>query len=284
MALIQALLVVAALAAVAAALMIRSETARQRLEWRFAGDQATLYLASGVELLRETLPTGPVHPDQDWARPREGLEIDRGFLSWQVQDLQGRFDLNTLRDDPEGTARAALERLMRAHDLPGPMADAVLSQIDARIQASEDPMPLTMPMSLRAVLGDNPRSNWVENWEAFARDIAALPDDTVINLNTMSDAVLQSLLPGLDRPRLQVLRRRLIAAPEQDADALATWAETALGADLAGTLRALPLGNASTLFLADLRVSLDTLSLRRSVVIDTGGPGGAGAVLMSIPG
>ena len=51
MALIQSLVIVAAIAAVSAALLLRADTARQRLQTRFDGDQLALHLDSGVALI-----------------------------------------------------------------------------------------------------------------------------------------------------------------------------------------------------------------------------------------
>ena len=68
-ALVQALVIVAALALVSLALLRRGETARLRLDDRFAADQAGLYLDSGVDLVRATLPEDVVHLRQDWAMP-----------------------------------------------------------------------------------------------------------------------------------------------------------------------------------------------------------------------
>ncbi|WP_417625846.1 general secretion pathway protein GspK [Pararhodobacter aggregans] len=274
MALIQALLIVAAIAAVAAALLLRAETARARLEWRFAGDQAALYLDAGVEEVRRLLPErGEVNRRQDWARPRDGVPLDRGSLSWRVSDLQGRFNLNLLRGDPDQSYQAAFRRLAAAQGLSEAAQTRVLTEIAA---ATEDLLP-GAPLMLGA-LADEP-----EAWQALAPLIAAWPGGEAMNLNTLPPPVLAALLPDLGGSGLDLLVRRLESEPVPSPEVLAVWLRQRLGEPAASALEALRLGAASRRFVLEVEARLDTLVLRRSVVVDTGGAEGRSAVIMSVP-
>lgn len=274
MALIQALLIVAAIAAVAAALLLRAETARARLEWRFAGDQAALYLDAGVEEVRRLLPVrGEVNRRQDWARPRDDVPLDRGSLSWRVSDLQGRFNLNLLRGDPDQSYQAAFRRLAAAQGLSEAAQTRVLTEIAA---ATEDLLP-SAPLMLGA-LADEP-----ESWQALAPLIAAWPGGEAMNVNTLPPPVLAALLPDLGGSGLDLLVRRLESEPVPSPEVLAVWLRQRLGEPVATALEALRLGAASRRFVLEVEARLDTLVLRRSVVVDTGGAEGRSAVIMSVP-
>ena len=274
MALIQALLIVAAIAAVATALLLRADRARERLEWRQTGDQAALYLDSAVSLLRASLPQGVVHPGQDWAQPRSGQVIDQGTLAWRIEDLQGRFNLALLGGETAAPMRAAFARLAAGRGLSDAAVARVLSQVDG---AGTD-LPLVAPWLWRSLAGDE-----VAEWDRLMPFLAVLPPQVALNINTLSPELLEALAPGLPRLARDTLLRQLARAPFASTEALQSWATQRLGAEAAAQLQALPLGVGSTHFAAHLEARLDSLVLRRSVVIDTGGPTGPGAVLMSMP-
>lgn len=276
MALIQALLITAAIAAVAAALLMRANAARARLETRFAADQAALYLDSGVEQLRRALPQGVVGLQQDWARPREGVNIDRGTLDWSVADLQGRFNLSLMAGDEDGIFHAAFMRLATAQGLTGPALDAVIAGIDG----AADPMPLVEPMLLTSVAAGQ---GGAEGWAALEPLLAVWPADEPMNVNTMPEAVLEALAPDLPGLARATILRRLAREPVADGEELRQWITQRMGDLTTTALGDLPLGGSSRRFVLQLEARLDSVVLRRSVVVDTGGGEGPGAVLISVP-
>lgn len=275
MALIQALLIVAALAAVATALLLRAERARERLEWRFTADQAGLYLDSGAELLRTSLPRGAVYLAQDWNRPREGLEIDRGRLGWSVTDLRGRFNVNLLLADETGLYRDVFEGLAREVGIPRAEVAATLRGLEDRTA------PLGNADILALGFDDGERD---KAWDEMLDLVWAWPAEEGMNLNTLPEDTLALLLPGIGRSGLDALRRELEGDPEQSYETLLDWVEDRLGEETRTLLEAMPFSTESPLFMARLTLQLDTLVLRRSVVLDTGGPEGVSAIVMSIPG
>lgn len=290
-ALIQALVIVAAIAAVAAALMLRAEMARQRLQTRFEADQVTLYLDSGVAMLAAQLSALPtttaLHRGQDWARPRSGVLIDRGDLAWQVDDLQSRFNVNALngQEPAHEAAREAFLRLAADHgirrDTARRLADALGADAGARDDATGDtalPLPLVDPRQLAVLVPNQP-----EAWASFVAVLAALPDATPLSLNTLDPSVLKALLPDMPSAMLSSLERRLRREPFASMDAFLLWAETALNPEVAGQFEALGLAITSDWFLATLEARLDTLRLRRSVVLTRDEAQGRFVVSLSTP-
>ncbi len=270
-ALIQALVIVAALAAVSAALMLRAGQGVARLDARFRADQAALYLDSGMDMVRDLLPDGAVHRRQAWAQPRADMLIDRGTLAWQIDDLQGRFDVNRLANDESGAWRAAFVQLATGEGL-SPAAAAAMA--DALSVA-----PVLHPRALRALAGDGGAA-----LERLLPLLAALPEPAPFNLNTLSPEVLAVLAPAVPESARDRVLRHLGTEPAASPEAFRDWAERTLGGEIAALLATLPLGVTSTSFEARLEARLDTLVLRRSGILSTGGAQGRGALILSMPG
>lgn len=68
------------------------------------------------------------------------------------------------------------------------------------------------------------------------------------------------------------------------AEILTAWLRLRLGEPAAEALAALRLGVTSRRFVLEVEARLDSVVLRRSAVVDTGGAEGPGAVLLSVPG
>ncbi|MCC5969535.1 MAG: type II secretion system minor pseudopilin GspK [Pararhodobacter sp.] len=295
MALINALIVVAALAAVSVALIARTDAARQRLELRQQADQATRYL-DGAALLTQRLienaPPETIHLRQAWALPRRGEAIDRGTVSWEITDLQGRFNVNWLmRTDAMGeAARIALPLLARAQDVPAAVAGRLQNALDplnlfrdsafggsAGVSSPPD-LPLAMPNALRLVTGAGEAQ-----LDALMPYLAALPHNSALNINTTSPQVLAAFLPSL-RPRdLALLQERLEEAPFQDIQDFLEWAELAFGEQSLLILEGLDLTTGSDWFEARLSARLDTVALQRSAVLHRREDTGRSEIVMSIP-
>ena len=291
MALIQSLVIVAAIAAVSAALLLRADTARQRLQTRFDGDQLALHLDSGVALigaLIRSLPEkGPLHRGQEWAQPRSGILIDNGVLAWQVDDLQSRFNVNTLNgSEPEhAAAREAFLRLAADHGInrvnARRLADALGADLEARAEATGGaplPLPLIDPRQL-APLAQAESTDLA----AFLAVLSALPAATPMTINTLDPTVLRALLPDVSSTAVNALERRLRRDPAESMEALFEWAEEALGAEISERLASLPLEVSSDWFIARVDAQLDTLHMRRSVVLNRDGAQGRSAVYLSMP-
>lgn len=203
-ALLNALVLAAVLAAVAATLMILAGTSRDRQFLMQAQGQGGQYLDAlerlSVLILREDMVAGPASDDltEAWALPRP-LAIDRGAATLAIADLQGRFNLNWLADPADLAARAAFARLVRNLGLPPALAQAVADYLrpgaatgdyatrDIPIRPPQAPVALAEEIA--AVTGMTP--------EAFARlrpYVAALPADTRLNVATAPGPVLAAVL------------------------------------------------------------------------------------------
>jgi len=270
-ALVQALVIVAALALVSVALLQRSDTARLRLEDRFAADQAGLYLDSGVDLVRANLPQGVVHLRQDWATPREGVRIDRGLLGWRIEDLQGRFNLSLLGADPQGLRRAMLVRLLRGQGVEEPLANALGAALVAPITAQ----------SLTALLADPRLDATLRN--RLAALLIVLPPEARFNVNTLRAPILAAMLPGAPAATLAALSEQIASEPVSDLETFVAMARAALGDEAAESLTALPLNVTSRHFALQIEARLDSVILRRAVVLDTGAGDGRAAIVQSFP-
>lgn len=296
-ALVNALIVVAALAAISTALLLRADAARQRLEVQRSSDQMQIYLRGGALIVQDLLTDaaasggGAIHMDQDWARAVDEVQIDRGRIGWRMDDLQGRFNVNWLvrgvsDADPDQSApglptaqlaRAAFERLARSAGastlIAARLADA-LDPVSGRRSAAFDSdhqppvLPLQSVAQLRNVRG--------VDGDMFARLeplLAALPPQTGLNLNTALPEVLAAVVPN---PSAVSRLTRTVAERPFDTDAAAReWIEAVLEQDAPGVIAAFAPGASSQWFAArlvvrldvrlDMRVQRQTLVLHRDV-------------------
>ena len=297
-ALINALVVVAALAAVSVMLMQRLDAARARLADLMPADAATLQVQ---ELLRvppsDAAQDAPpvVHLGQDWAKPVPTLEIDRGQVGWQIADLQGRFNLAWLliggdEADAEEKAlaeklRAAFSRLVLGRGLTRLQArhleQALVPRLGQRVAAygrATRPPPLP-PFALDELLLIDGIDE--EALAALRPVLASLPGGKGPNLNTISAEVLAALLP---RQSLATLAALLEAErPFKDVDSALAWIETRAGPDGRALMEALEADVTSDWFVARITARLDSKSLRRRVVLQRNGAGGCCTIRTALP-
>ena len=214
-ALLVALILVALSTAIAAAIAFDTGLGLRRSQGGLAQDQALL-LAGGAEafaaeILVDDLAFGnaQVYSAQRWHNPIGPLEPLPGVrVSAQLEDLQGRFNLNSLvtadgRVDP--VALQVFRRLLQRLELEPEWADRMADWIDADDQAlaagAEDAVyssaappyrtpgrPVTSVAELLALpdLG-------AARYARLAPFVAALPRDAVINLCTASAELLDAL-------------------------------------------------------------------------------------------
>lgn len=214
-ALLVALILVALSTAIAAAIAFDTGLGLRRAQGGLAQDQALL-LAGGAEaiaaeILSDDLAFGnaQVHAAQRWHNPIGPLEPLPGVrVTAQLEDLQGRFNLNSLvtadgRTDP--VSLQVFRRLLQRLDLEPEWADRMADWIDADDQAlaagAEDAAysgarpayrtpgrPITSIAELLA-LPDFGAARYAR----LAPFVAALPRDAVINLCTASPQLLDAL-------------------------------------------------------------------------------------------
>ena len=205
--LINALVIVLAISAIAAALLTRAETARVRAGAAQGAAQLAMYLDGGQELvpglLDEVAEGGAVHDGQTWARGDLAVPIDRGAVAVRLTDLQGRLNVNWLRlGDPyfEDLFGQVFEGLgvprSLVAELSGYVSDSGPGTLSAYLRRDPPVLPRGGPAvtvdQLSEVQGMTPA-----HFATLRPVLAALPTDTKLNLNTAPDAVLRAAVQPL---------------------------------------------------------------------------------------
>mgnify|MGYP001823245631 FL=1 len=221
-ALITALLIAALTASIAARLGWDSALDARRTMVLLYRDQA-IQVAVGSEgwvqqiLADDLAGSTNDHLDEIWASDIPALPIDsdavQGQIWGQLEDLQGRFNVNNLidgRGEIDQPALEQFERLLAALGLEPRLASAAVDWLDADEQetipdGAEDPLYSGFVPAYRT---PNQRiSNVTElaaidgmdriSFEILLPHVTALPGRTPVNVNTASVAVLQSLGPNV---------------------------------------------------------------------------------------
>ncbi len=166
--------------------------------------------AWAAQILRDDLRDTELDDLTDtWAQPIPPLPIDGGTIEGDVEDMQGRFNLNNLLAADGSIDDASVERLARLFQLAGVdprwvgmLADWLdADSVDRFPDGAEDGVylgqvppyrtangPISTTTELMALPGFS-----LEDYRRVAPHIAALPAGTRINLCTATPLVLASL-------------------------------------------------------------------------------------------
>lgn len=225
-ALLTALLVVA-LATIAAVAMTREQgLAIRRAENLRNAEQAWQY-ALGLEayarkrLHEDRVKGGRMDAlNENWAGRMPPLPVEHGQITGRIEDLDGRFNVNSLLGPDEAIQGERFRRLLGVLGLDPALEAAVRDWLDADVQVSGagaedyaygglDPAyragnaRLVHPSELRLVLGVNARA-----WERLEPHVTALPaTDSRINVNTATAPVLRSLADGIGEEQARDMTR-----------------------------------------------------------------------------
>jgi len=213
-ALITALLIVALVGTLAYTLKWDNALDFRRTAVMLNRDQA-VQVAVGAEswiqiILRQDLADSNTdHLGEIWASELPGLPIDGGEVFGDIEDLQGRFNVNNLIDGNGRVDQDALEqfqRLLNALGLDPRLAGITGDWLDADQDASfpdgaEDAIYTGIVPPYRAanqLLSSASELAAIEGMDKATLDIllphiTALPGTTPINVNTATGPVLQSL-------------------------------------------------------------------------------------------
>jgi general secretion pathway protein K len=240
--LVNALVLVAAMAAVAVFLLARAEAGRARLEQGQSGDQIGFYL-DGFDALAMTLldndPPSIDHASDAWAKADYSVPVDRGEIAGRITDLQGLFNLNWLTDSGNTRAPAAFETLLARIGISAQSGQAIVAylraggpearQAYARLDPPLDPVggALLMFEQLHDIPQLSPQD--IDRLRIFT---TVLPADTALNINSTNTQILAGFLPEMS----PVVIDRLLAArdrkPFEAIDDFVTALETSLGEGL----------------------------------------------------
>lgn len=225
-ALITALLVVSLATVIAVAM-----ATRQHIDVRLTGnlvhgEQAYAYALSAEAWARVILRRDETQSDhdslnEDWATALPPIAVEGGQVSGRIEDLQGRFNINNLamQDGKDSEADVVyFRRLLEILQLEPSLTDALLDWIDADINVrfpngAEDEnyllgsIPyrtanrlLVSTSELRLVAGFD--QNAVRLLEPY---VTALPQRTLINVNTASPVVLLAMNKDLTPSNVEAL-------------------------------------------------------------------------------
>ena len=223
-ALITVMLVVALVTIICAALLLR-----QQLAIRSTGNQLLVrqaqYYAEGGELLakamlRRDLGTDQVdHLAEPWANPKLSFPLDEGGeLRLRIEDLSGRFNLNSLAvgGEAEDQALLRLRRLLQTLQLSPAYADRLQDWIDgdqdpSGMAGAEDDQYLLLKPAYRTGVGRIAEVSELRlllgmseaDYRRLAPFVSALPSQVELNINTASAQVLACLGEGIPESALK---------------------------------------------------------------------------------
>lgn len=225
-ALVVALLVVALATLLAYAVSSRNAVDLRRTEaLARAGEAAQLSLGLedwALQQLRRDLIDGEPYDSRldAWAQPLPPLPVPGGVVVGQLEDLDGRFNLNSVlrrEGQRDGLQIQRLQRLLTVLELSPAIADAVADWIDADSTVTgagaEDLDYLRADPPYRAAnrpLQHLSELRWIQGVddEVYRRlrpHVTALPNTASLNLNTATVPVWRSLDPAIS----EELARRL---------------------------------------------------------------------------
>lgn len=270
--LVNALIIVAALAVVSVWLLSQAETGRARAAAAQGAVQLELYLDAYENLALTLLDDDlPVVDDltEAWAREDHELELDRGRVAGRIDDLNGRFNVNWLANTEDERARVAFEQLAVRLGVAPKTVETVLAAVTGSEEPDRDARRrfVEIPPRGPVVLIDQlpvPASEL-----ALLRPyLAALPGDSRLNVNTASEPVLSSLLvPGGNPGALSLLIARRAQEPYQSVSEFNEAVMGRLGEDFEEQLAELRLSVNSEWFLATAVAELGGYQATRRAII-----------------
>ena len=295
-ALITAILITALAGSVAAGLAWDSALDMRRTTVLLYRDQA-VHVAMGAEswlaaVLRQDLEDSETdHLGEIWASELPGLPIEGGEVFGNVEDLQGRFNLNNLIGADGLVDEPSLEqyrRLLAVLGLDPRIAGITADWIDADQEAgfpdgAEDPIytglippyrtanqPLASASELAAIEGIDKAS-----LDILLPHVVALPGRTGINVNTATGPVLQSLSEEITAGDIEALLAE--RAETGFADINATFSSFGVPPEILNQLL-----ETTDFFQLKLIVRIDTVRITYFSLLERGPRGDVAAILRSL--
>jgi len=231
-ALITAVLVVAIAAIIATSMMSRQNFDTRRTTNIVHRDQAITYALgaehwAGAELSKDAKTNGYDHLGEAWAYELPPLPIDGGFITGKLQDLQGRFNLNSVLDPVQAERFIRLCQAINVEpDFLPALQDWIDNDTEVRDNGAEDDAYTVMNPPYRAAnryLADTSelllvQGVSVQDYNSLMFYVSALPGISPINVNTASPLLLQSLTYDVAAPEVERIIGVRAEVPYQDID------------------------------------------------------------------
>jgi len=231
-ALITAVLVVAIAAIIATSMMSRQNFDTRRTANIIHLDQAIAYALgaerwAGVELSKDAKENNYDHLRENWAYDVPPLPIDGGFVDGRLQDLQGRFNLNSVLEPLQAERFVRLCQAIQVDpDFVPALQDWIDSDTELRDNGAEDETYTLMDPPYRAAnrfLADTSelllvKGVSVEDYNILTFYVSALPENADINVNTASPQLLQSLTHDIASPDIERIIGFRTDSPYKDID------------------------------------------------------------------
>lgn len=231
-ALITAVLVVAIVAVIATSMMSRQNFDTRRTTNIIHRDQAIAYALgaehwAGIELSKDAKKNNYDHLKENWAYELPPLPIDGGYIIGKLQDLQGRFNLNSVLDPLQAERFIRLCQAINVEtDFIPALQDWIDRDTEVRDNGAEDETYTLMDPPYRTAnrfLTDTSelllvKGVSVQDYNILMFYISALPGNSDINVNTASLQVLQSLTHDVTLPDAERIIGLRTLKPYQDID------------------------------------------------------------------
>jgi len=232
-ALITAVLVVAIAAIIGTSMMSRQNFDTRRTTNIIHRDQAVAYALgaehwAGAELSRDALNNDYDHLAENWAYELPPLPIDGGYITGRVQDLQGRFNLNSVLDPIHAERFIRLCQSVNVEpDFIPALQDWIDEDTELRDNGAEDESYTLLNPPYRAAnrqLADTSelllvRGVSAEDYNSLMFFVSALPQNSLINLNTASARLIQSLAGDIAVPEVERIIALRADSPYQEINA-----------------------------------------------------------------
>lgn len=290
LALINALLIVAAMSAVAVLLLQRAEASRVRMAYTQEVIQAKAYLDGFEALLMQQLDADRKrgtadHLQEPWAQKNYTVQIDRGQASGTISDLQSKFNLNWLAGGDAVFGPEAFAALMVAMGQRDSLRQAITEWVseggpvdkspylNRRVRLAPTGGTAALLDELRLVSGMTP--------QIFARlepVLTVLPGEGVINVNTAPRVVLLALMPELPPATINALLAHRRDTPFDSEDSFYAWLQGKLGQEVFENFDLGRFVVSSRWFEARISVTLGQTRLQRRVIFHRAGETGKSRV------
>jgi general secretion pathway protein K len=232
-ALIQVLLVFAMLAIIVTHLQYEQRVQIERAYQSLFLSQAQAYIDSAEDIARVGLALDRQDNETDhlnelWNRPPVSFPVDEGVISLEMNDLQGRFNLNALHPDSESRegAETGLKRLLLTLQLDESIADELSDWFDedsgAEFEYGDQDPPYTPSFQPMADSSELLLLKSVDRdvLATLAPYVAALPPDAELNINTAPAEVLMTIAPFLSEADAETFVTQRSEEPYESVDGL----------------------------------------------------------------